>query len=71
MSKFDFFFFRMREDPEGHCRAVPAVGQFEGELVHTAVAGLLGHVIVSIPSLRLALMSDSYKKTSSQSTAAK
>jgi hypothetical protein len=27
-----------------------------------AAAGILGHVTVSIPSLRLALTSDSYKK---------
>jgi len=53
------FFFRMREDPEHYWMAVHAVGEFEGRRVRTAAAGLLGHVTVSIPSLRLALMSDS------------
>ena len=54
---------------ENYCIAVSAVGEPEGRFVRTAAAGLLGHVTVSIPSLRLALMSDSYKKTSSQSVA--
>ena len=44
----------MRED------YVSAVGGLEGRFVRTAAEGLLGHVTVSIPSLRLALTSDSY-----------
>ena len=46
----------MRED------YVSAVGGLEGRFVRTAAEGLLGHVTVSIPSLRLALTSDSYFK---------
>lgn len=53
----------MREDSEDYCTAVSEVGGLEGRLVRTATAvGILGHVTVSIPSLRLALTSDSYKK---------
>ena len=44
----------MRED------YVSAVGGFEGRFVRTGAEGLLGHVTVSIPSLRVALTSDSY-----------
>jgi hypothetical protein len=53
----------MREDSEDYCTAVPEVEGLEVRLVRTAaVAGILGHETVSIPSLRLALTSDSYKK---------
>jgi len=56
---------------EGYCRAVPAVGGLElgGRLVSEAAAGILGHDTVNMPSLRLALTSDSYIiiKTASQS----
>ena len=56
------FFFRMRKDSGDYWRALPAVGGLKGSRVCTAAAGLIGHVTVtvSIPSLRLALMSDSY-----------
>lgn len=52
----------MREDSEDYCTLVSAVGGLEGRLVRTAEPGILGHVTVSIPSLRLALTSDSYEK---------
>ena len=64
--QIDNFFFRMRIDPGDYWRALPAVGGFKGSRVRTAAAGLLGHVTVSIPSLRLALISDSYIKILSQ-----
>lgn len=49
---------------QGYCRAVPEVGGLElgGRLVRTAAAGVLGQDTVSMPSLRLALTSDSYRK---------
>jgi hypothetical protein len=54
---------RELEDSEDHCTTVSEVEGLEGRLVCTATAaGILGHVTVSIPSLRLALTSDSYKK---------
>lgn len=59
----------MRGDSQDYCRTVPTVEELEGRLVRAVAAGLLGHVTVSIPSLRLALMSDSYKTTLSQSVA--
>jgi len=54
---------------EDYCRAVPAVGGLElgGRLVSEAAAGILGHDTVNMPSLRLALTSDSYTKKNSQS----
>ena len=54
---------------QGYCRAVPEVGGLElgGRLVRTAAAGVLGQDTVSMPSLRLALTSDSYRKIESAS----
>ena len=54
------FFFRMRKDSGDYWRALAAVGGLKGSRVCTAAAGLISHVTVSITSLRLALMSDSY-----------
>ena len=58
------FFFPKNARKKDYCRAVPAVGGLElgGRLVRAAAAGILGHETVNMPSLRLALTSDSYRK---------